>query len=199
MPVIFQFPESGFDTLPFMIKPAELRDGKFQIGGNTIIISIYLPYAVNFFPTDSADDYNPCPNAVVRYHLSEITDGDAFPDADNPGGAPPGQFLKAFYPVFHHGETGGGSDGIPEGKLCEKEQVPKRHICAVGPDSIHGKTKRYRSPDGLLKKILRIGSARKKFRIDENFSDESPRKLKTWFSFSFFIVSWYGSLFFGRR
>ncbi|MCP4113442.1 MAG: hypothetical protein GY749_49260, partial [Desulfobacteraceae bacterium] len=110
----------------------------------------------------------------------------------------PGQCFKEAYPLFHHGETGGSSDGIPEGKLCQKKQVPKRHIRAVGPDNFNGKTERYRSLNGLLKKILRIGAARKQFRIDENFSDKSRRKLKAGLPFAFLIVSGFGPLFFRR-
>jgi hypothetical protein len=198
MVMIFQLPESGFDALPLMIKLVKRPGGKLQIRCDAVPVGAHLPSAVFFLPADSADNHNPSLHAVFQRDLSEITDGNTFRQTDNPGGSFPGQCFKEVYPVFHNAESGGSSDGIPEGKLCQKKQVPKRHICAVGPDNINGKTERYRSLNGLPKKILRIGEARKQFRIDENFSDKSRRKLKAGLPFVFLIVSGFGTLFFRR-
>ncbi len=46
--MIFQFPESGFDALSFMIKSAKFSGGKFRIAGNAIITGTYFPSAVFF-------------------------------------------------------------------------------------------------------------------------------------------------------
>ena len=57
--MIFQFPESGFDALPLMVKPVKRPGGKLQIRCDAVIIRAHLPSAVFFLPADSADDYNP--------------------------------------------------------------------------------------------------------------------------------------------
>ena len=143
-------------------------------------------FSAIFRPSSAGLFCDPGRDTVFQSDLSQVKDGNAFCGVNNPGGFFPCQFFEEFLPVFHRIECRGGSDGVPEGKLFQKKQVPKRHICAVGPDNLNGKTERYHSLNGFLKKILRICAARKQFRINEKLSDKGCRKLKTWFPPVFF-------------
>jgi len=177
-----------------MVEMIKCFGGEFEIACNGIVISVSLPSAVLLLATYPADDNDPGSDTVFQSDLSQIEDGNAFCGVNNPGGFFPCQFFEKLLPVFHRSECRGGPDSVPEGKLSEKKQVPRRHVCAVGPDNFNGETERYRSLNGFLKKILRIGAARKQFRVNENFSDKGCRKLKTGLSLIFLIVSGFGPL-----
>ena len=192
--VIFQFPESGFDALSFVVKTIKCFGGEFKIARNGVITGVSLQSAVLLLPVYPADDNDPGRDTVFHGNLSQIRDGDTFRGVNNPGGFFPCRLSEEFFPVFHRIECRGGSESVPEGKLFQKKQVPRRHVCAVGPDNFNGKTERYQSPDGFLKKVLRIGAARKQFRVNEKLSDKGCRKLKTGLSLIFLIVSGFGPL-----
>ena len=119
MPMIFQFPESGFDALSLMIKFVQFSGGKFQVGGYSVVVG--MNFQLSVFPgmTDSSDDYYPGSETVFQDDLSEVADCNTLSYLYNPSRTLPGKLFEKSYSVFHNIETGGSSDGIPERKLFQ--------------------------------------------------------------------------------
>ena len=75
-----QFPESGLDVLPLMIKSVQFGRRQVQVGGNTIKICPHGPFAGSaiFLPTDPADDHDPGFKAGSDHDFSHIQDRNSF-------------------------------------------------------------------------------------------------------------------------
>lgn len=76
MPVIFQFPESGFDALSLMVKPVKLFCGKSEAGGNSVV-KVFIRHVPSFFfRVILRTMMIRVRYAVFQYYSSDITDGE---------------------------------------------------------------------------------------------------------------------------